>query len=410
MGYVQMTLDDWMGIKESLKKDLQGVSESFVRIGYKLRQIEDGKLYEKDGHVTVAEFAEAEYGLDASTVSRFMAINRKYSVGGYSQALRPEFAGFGSSKLSEMLRLPEGDLEMIRPEAAREQIRELKRFNRSAPAGGEGGGMDTLVEKFFEADRELLDGIYESREFLDGNIKGMAELANPSGSRYFQNGLYFLSMYEDTVKVKKFGQQPEELAWERFFGIMKEVFGEEPGKKKWEEHFGKKAGEGEEKIAPAQKPEPPINTESGGQSGEKGTPGQKKEPKMPEKPMDTERGRYSEEELPGQMEMTRDFREYCQGETEPREGAGTPGGETGEPGEQEEAPAEEPEAAAGRPYKSRFEYLRTLSQSEYARHMAEAMKGLKGLSFRDLTQERIWEEWLEGLVDETGRTIEEGIA
>lgn len=95
-----------------------------------------------------------------------------------------------------------------------------------------------------------------------------------------------------------------------------------------------------------------------------------------------------------------------QGEKEPREEPGAPKGEP--EADAGEEPASEPEAAAGCPYKSRFEYLRTLSRPEYARHMAEAMKGLKGLSFRDLTQERIWEEWLEGLVDEAGRTIEEG--
>ena len=106
------------------------------------------------------------------------------------------------------------------------------------------------------------------------------------------------------------------------------------------------------------------------------------------------------------MGLTEDFPEYCPGEKEPREEPGAPKGEP--EADAGEEPASEPEAAAGCPYKSRFEYLRTLSRPEYARHMAEAMKGLKGLSFRDLTQERIWEEWLEGLVDEAGRTIEEG--
>lgn len=46
MEYVQMTLDDWVQIKQKLKQELLGVKQSFVRIGYALRQIDDQKLYE----------------------------------------------------------------------------------------------------------------------------------------------------------------------------------------------------------------------------------------------------------------------------------------------------------------------------------------------------------------------------
>ena len=128
--YTQITLDEWVQLKENLKRDLAGVQESFVRIGYTLRKIEEEKLYEQDGYKNITEFAKTEYGLNPSTVSRFMSINRKYSVNGYSDQLRPEFIQMGSSKLSEMLSLPDQDLEMIRPEATREAIRELKQFNR----------------------------------------------------------------------------------------------------------------------------------------------------------------------------------------------------------------------------------------------------------------------------------------
>ena len=41
--YTQLTLDDWLAMKESLKRDLIGVQESFVRIGYTLRKIEEQK-------------------------------------------------------------------------------------------------------------------------------------------------------------------------------------------------------------------------------------------------------------------------------------------------------------------------------------------------------------------------------
>ena len=135
MEYVQMTLDDWLSLKKKLENDLNGVAASFVRIGYTLRKIEDEKLYERDGYSSVTEFAKSEYGLSSSTVSRFMAINRRYSIDGYSEKLRSEFAGIGSSKLSEMLALPDSDLSMIKPETPREAIRELKDFNKTEEEG-----------------------------------------------------------------------------------------------------------------------------------------------------------------------------------------------------------------------------------------------------------------------------------
>lgn len=60
MEYVQLTLDDWMEMKHKLKMELQGVKQSFVRIGYALRQMDDQKLYERDGYKSIAEFAKAE--------------------------------------------------------------------------------------------------------------------------------------------------------------------------------------------------------------------------------------------------------------------------------------------------------------------------------------------------------------
>lgn len=90
MEYVQMTLDDWVQMKQKLKQELLGVKQSFVRIGYALRQIDDQKLYEQDGYKSIAEFAQAEYGLGPSITSRFMSVNREYSIDGYSEQLRPE--------------------------------------------------------------------------------------------------------------------------------------------------------------------------------------------------------------------------------------------------------------------------------------------------------------------------------
>ena len=221
--YTQITLDEWVQLKENLKRDLVGVQESFVRIGYTLRKIEEEKLYEQDGYKNITEFAKTEYGLNPSAVSRFMSINRKYSVNGYSDQLRPEFIQMGSSKLSEMLSLPDQDLEMIRPEATREAIRELKQFNREEAESGTADDVRELIGKFFEDNADDLEVLRTSEAYHTGEVNKLIEIVNPGGTRTYKKGLYFLMMYEQEIKVKKFKGPPQTMSWAEFFFIAKEI-------------------------------------------------------------------------------------------------------------------------------------------------------------------------------------------
>lgn len=216
MEYVQMTLDDWVQMKQRLKQELLGVKQSFVRIGYALRKIDDQRLYEQDGYKSVAEFAKGEYGLEPSTTSRFMAINREYSIDGYSEHLRPEYADLGRSQLEEMLKLPEGDRSMIQPEASRQSIRDLKAFNRSEPEQGEADDLRQLVEAYFRINKEELREYLANREEGPGDEKLLKEIVNPSGNKSFRKGMFFLMMYENNIQVKKFGESPREMSWEEF--------------------------------------------------------------------------------------------------------------------------------------------------------------------------------------------------
>ena len=223
MEYVQMTLDDWVQMKQKLKQELLGVKQSFVRIGYALRQIDDQKLYEQDGYKSIAEFAQAEYGLGPSITSRFMSINREYSIDGYSEQLRPEYAELGRSQLEEMLKLPDTDRQMIQPETSREDIRELKRFNKTEPAAGVADDISQLVEKFYQDNELILNAVY-GEEFDEQTINRFTEIVNPAGNRSYKKGLYFMMMYENRVTFKKFGDTPKDMTWWEFYQLTREIF------------------------------------------------------------------------------------------------------------------------------------------------------------------------------------------
>lgn len=241
MEYVQMTLNDWMNMKHKLKMELQGVKQSFVRIGYVLRQIDDQKLYEQDGYKTIAEFAKREYGLEASTVSRFMSINKEYSIDGYSEHLREEYLEMTRSQLEEMLKLPDKDREMVRPETPRADIRELKHFNKSEPVKGVADDLGQLIEKFFQDNKDALNAVYTKQ---GAELKNLIEVVNPNGNRSYRKGIHFMMMYEDKIIIKKFGQDPQKMPWEEFFQIMHMIFDDfADGANTWNKYFG-----GEENV------------------------------------------------------------------------------------------------------------------------------------------------------------------
>ena len=218
MDYIQMTLDDWLGIKKELEEELRGAAAGFVRIGYLLRKIDESQGYKQDGCDSLTEWAEQEYGLSASSVSRFMAINKKYSVDGYSKQLRIEYAKYGQAKLQEMLTLPEEDLQMVSPEMKRADIREIKAFERQAaqeePAEQESDAPQWIVE-FIK--QNGLERLAHTSAFEDRNIAQLIEEVNPTGTKTFRHKRTMVSMFADKIMVKEFPNAPERMEWEEFF-------------------------------------------------------------------------------------------------------------------------------------------------------------------------------------------------
>ena len=237
MEYTQITLNDWMEMKQKLKQELLGVKQSFVRIGYALRKIDDAKLYEQDGYKSIAEFAKSEYGLEGSTVSRFMSINREYSIDGYSERLKPEYADFNRSQLEEMLKLPEADREMVTPDTARKEIRDIKKFNQAEPQEGIADDVTELIRHFGEDNAETLEKLYQCgiADNLHDNINRLVDIVNPGGSRRYRKGLFFLMFHEDCLKYKKYGQTPQRMEYREFFERILDAFGDEPEEETMEE-------------------------------------------------------------------------------------------------------------------------------------------------------------------------------
>ena len=113
--------------KVEVGTELSKASESFVRIGYLLKVARDTAILqgtEYEGNYV--KFAEAEFGLEKTQVSRFIRINDKFSVDGNSPELIEQYKGFGTRKLGIMLLLPDELTEELTPDFTVEEMEEIK--------------------------------------------------------------------------------------------------------------------------------------------------------------------------------------------------------------------------------------------------------------------------------------------
>lgn len=251
--YHQMTFEEYLNIKEEIKTKIQGMAADYISIGYRLRQIEETQAYRQDGYKTLAEFAKQEYGLSPSATSRFIDINKMFSVGGYSSELVPGFAGYGVSKLSEMLQLTEDDRSLVKAGTTVAEIREMKRLERGENIQTEQVAADIMIPEetvpedvmsqesqetqelteeekdmrnvllaFFRDEEGRLQKVWENID----NPEKVSEIMAPSGNKTFRKGLYMLFLYSfgEGASLKVFKKQNRHLTWQEMTEEIKNLY------------------------------------------------------------------------------------------------------------------------------------------------------------------------------------------
>ena len=462
MEYMQLSMDDYIQSKNEIKQELGGIVKSFVRIGWQLTRINKSEAYKHDGYNTISEFAKAEYGMNASGVSRFMKVYEKYSVPGDTPELQEQYKDFEFNKLVEMLQLPEEDQQIFHPKDKREDIRELKDFNKE----NENNPMNLLdwkaaqstedklratIQEFFREKHGVLNTLYSSEAYQSGNIKGMSQIINPGDSMSYRKGTVFLMFHQEDITVKIFNGEMKNISWEQFFTYVQEIFAEAAaGSRTYENYFGIP----EEIPAPTPKenptpehdvrPEPEVGVAQKPRTGEKGEKPVDKsqktavEPKeensrvnttqeqpLEEPKTESENAEKSQEttltepepQIPGQDNII-NHPEYMpkpveesvkQPESNPEsvlkeEHLGEANGMV--PEEPEIAPAQSEPEFMEKPM-TRKEYIDTLTAYGTAEYLAKAMKSFSNKTYITLLDTAFWEEWLEGKVNSSGIPWEE---
>lgn len=149
-----------------------------------------------------------------------------------------------------MLQLPEEDQQIFHPEDKREDIRELKDFNKeneSNPmnlldwksAQSTEDKLHATIQEFFREKTGILNALYSSEAYQFGNIKEMAQIVNPGDSMSYRKGTVFLMFHQEDITVKIFNGEMRNISWGQFFTYTREIFAEAvAGAKTYENYFG----------------------------------------------------------------------------------------------------------------------------------------------------------------------------
>lgn len=273
-----ININTYNEFKSALDTELKNQAEGFVRTGYLLKKARDTEILRESGYTSVAEFAKAEYGLSKDIVSRYIAINDRYAVDGYSDKLQEKYQGYGIAKLQEMLTLSDGVVDMLSPEMSKREIQDVKREIAEEEKISdievlieqqEAGSQDkTLLQRvmyqFFYDKREKF---IELADVIEGKIEGEAAVNKildaiiPSGIgpifvRIKGVGKMMLSFHNADNDIEmlnvRTGEQ-ETVTWDRLIETIKLPF--PATKESWEHLYDEEF----EKVEPIKQETESVN-------------------------------------------------------------------------------------------------------------------------------------------------------
>lgn len=411
------TLDEATTI---IRNEMESVFDGFIAIGYYLKKVRDDQLYKQNGYESIFDYGQKVFNLSRYSTTRFMEVNDQYSIGGYSPEIDERWKGYGSSKLIEMLAIPGEIREEIPPEVTVKEIREAKTIIREteekfdpqmslcdvAQEEEPEEWMKDLAKHLFREDKKAFEQMVEFERSDIGNDRAGIEedvlfMTNPSKFKMIRLEKANVMMLEKTIRVMPYKvggelKEPEEFSYidlamafeEVFFpdfpdisGSMQSIYERVYGVPLYETVEKKEEKPQEEKKR--EKPKEKLQ-EKPKKLQEK--PQEKKEEAKPEVPKEKPEEIPKEEQIPGQMELTGDFPEYCPEEVM------------------------NPPETVRRAYTSRLLYMASRGDEEAAVYMASCMeekiRSMKNVSFGILAQAEFWEDFFKAEVDKEGKEIE----
>lgn len=281
-GNTVITYTDYTQYKAALDAELQKSAEGFVKIGYLLKVARDTRILEDSGYANVNEFAEKEYGLDKTQVSRFIRINDRFSEDGYSENLKLEYKGYGYAKLALMLMLPDSINEELTADYSKSEIQAIKEevdaeqkitdleVMMEEKDDRQQSMDDALVQVAYQIGKEdakLYCELWESQIERNEDVRGFMEIFAPSGTKTYSVripsvGRRMLMVREDKDEVKLINVRDDSdkrvYTKQDIVDAFCSIFEVGSAKESWSSTYCEDYPEEKEEVAPVQ----PIRKES----------------------------------------------------------------------------------------------------------------------------------------------------
>ncbi len=122
-------------LRMEISQHVVEIRKSYLLIAMKVQAIHNRKLYKAAGYTNIADMTMREWNLSPATTSCFLNICNRFGIfdpkTGDCIGLRPEYEGYSSSQLREMLPIPEKYLPELNPKMTVQEIRNRKKYIKS---------------------------------------------------------------------------------------------------------------------------------------------------------------------------------------------------------------------------------------------------------------------------------------
>ena len=241
---MEKTLINWQAsyqeFKLALDNEMQKTVEGFVKIGFLLNFASETDIVKDGGYANVNDFAKAEYGIDATQVSRFVNIYKRFGVPGEPR-LQDQYAKHGVAKLGIMLTLPDYINEEIDVGYSKSEISAIK---REVDAETQISDIEVLCEEKSTLQQLLPEGLkqlvmqfvkdYPQKyvEIYDAiTIEDVKEIMAPNEVATYTvripavgKILMFVKANESIVATNTRNGEKNTYDWEDFFNAVKDYF------------------------------------------------------------------------------------------------------------------------------------------------------------------------------------------
>lgn len=158
---------EYEGLDREIKRTMRRSARDAVQLGYMLRQMAEKKIWAA-AFDSFDEYLSRELCMDYTMTTRFMNINRKYSVSGDSMEIAEEYEEYSPGLLIEMLNMPPELEAGVTPDMTVRQVREIKKQAKAE--------RKVLVQPPEEEKETVIDGEYREIEEAEEKIVATSQL------------------------------------------------------------------------------------------------------------------------------------------------------------------------------------------------------------------------------------------